>query len=311
MNHTAANRSPRPVPYDGWALDVAVRLDRVHPGFLARSFSASNLKRQVHFAAFAALQEENPAHLAQRLRERAPHIEVTSSNPLAQIAQYLVTLRARRILEALYGSCPKGLIGTMSRMGAMPATPGPGLYQLTWSLFADPQHRERAKLLMEAPGAITASRIRVVSHLNGILLRRSVLDRLSHLGDVISLQEAVRLIQSLVPEATDDRLAQSLDALTQAKGSHHSRTSHLSRWTLGWLAKMTKAPAQGPFPSDDPDFRLLVGQALIEAGHRYRVCLPDQVGAVAIGRKLFYEWKRKPGAVVELNCLTDGLSTLR
>jgi hypothetical protein len=45
-----------------------------------------------------------------------------------------------------------------------------------------------------------------VSQLDGVLLRRSVLDRLSHRGEVESFQEAVALIRTLVPEADDERL---------------------------------------------------------------------------------------------------------
>jgi hypothetical protein len=69
---------------------------------------------------------------------------------------------------------------------------------------------------------------------------------------------------------------------------------------------MQHAPVAGPFHKDDPDFRLLVGQALLEAGRRFRNCLPDQLGHVAVGRRLYYEWTKEPGAIIELHCLSDG-----
>jgi hypothetical protein len=188
----------------------------------------------------------------------------------------------------------------------MPISPDPGLYRLAWSLFAEPYHCDRAKLLMQTEGFIAARRIRVVSHLDGILLCSSVLDRLATPGDALSLKEAVKLIQALVPDATDDRLAQSLDALGPYNGSLHSRTQGLSTWVLRWLTRIEHAPVRGPFRDGDPALRLLVGKGLIDAGRRYRNCAKDFLGHVALGRVLFYEWTREPSAIIELKCLQDG-----
>jgi hypothetical protein len=69
---------------------------------------------------------------------------------------------------------------------------------------------------------------------------------------------------------------------------------------------MQNAPVAGPFPKDDPDLRLLFGRALLEAGRRFRNCLPDHLGHVALGRRLYYEWTKEPGAIIELHCLSDG-----
>ncbi len=307
MERTTLTDPLHPRPFAGWALDVALALDQAHPGFLAHSFRGSNLTRQARFAAFAAIDLHDPDALAEGLRKvAAPDYVSGTISPLVQIATYLLTLRPRRILEAVYGSCPDGLIGLFARLGDSPISPDPHIYRLTWGLFAEPHHRERAKLLMETQGTVTAARIRVVSHLDGVLLRRSVLDHLTTPGEVASLQEAVRLIKSLVPEADDIRLGQSLDALGSRVGSHRSRIRSLATWTLGWLEGMQNAPVEGPFPKDDPDFRLLFGKGLLEAGHRFCNCLPDYLGHVALGRRLYYEWTKEPGAIIELHCLSDG-----
>ena len=307
MERTNSPDSLSPRPFDGWALDVALALDQALPGFLARTYGGSNLARQARFAAFAAIDLHRPDALAERLRRVAPpDCAPGTISPLAQIATCLLTLRPRRILEGVYGSCPDGLVGLFARLGDSPISPDPHIYRLSWSLFAEPHHRERAKLLIETQGTVTAARIRVVSHLDGVLLRRSVLDHLTTPGEVASLQEAVRLIKSLVPEADDIRLGQSLDALGSRVGSHRSRIRSLATWTLGWLEGMQNAPVAGPFPTDDPDFRLLFGKALLEAGRRFRNCLPDHLGHVATGRRLYYEWTKEPGAIIELHCLSDG-----
>lgn len=307
MERTNSPDSFHPRPFNGWALDAALALDQAQKGFLARSFRGSHLARQARFAAFAAIDLHHPDALAERLRRVAPpDCAPGTISPLAQIATCLLTLRPRRILEGVYGSCPDGLVGLFARLGDSPISPDPHIYRLTWRLFAEPHHRQRAKLLMETEGTITAARIRVVSHLDGVLLRRSVLDHLTTPGEVASLQEAVRLIKSLVPEADDIRLGQSLDALGSRIGSHRSRIRSLATWTLGWLEGMQNAPVEGPFPKDDPDFHLLFGKALLEAGRRFRNCLPDHLGHVALGRRLYYEWTKEPGAIIELHCLSDG-----
>jgi hypothetical protein len=118
----------------------------------------------------------------------------------------------------VFGSCPKGSSVSFARLGDSPISPDRGVYRLAWSLYAEPQHRQRARLLMRTEGLITAAKLRVVSQLDGVLLRRSVLDRLSHRGEVESFQEAVVLIRTLVPEADDERLGQSLDALGSSQG---------------------------------------------------------------------------------------------
>jgi hypothetical protein len=41
-------------------------------------------------------------------------------------------------------------------------------------------------------------------------------------------------------------------------------------------------------------------------GRRYQNCVAQYVGHIAAGRRLFYEWTRDPGAVIELYCLRDG-----
>jgi hypothetical protein len=79
----------------------------------------------------------------------------------------------------------------------------------------------------------------------------------------------------------------------------------LGKWTLRWLERAKRAPVVGPF-DHDPDFRLLVGPVLLHAARRFQNCLPQQLGEVALGRKVFYEWLPGPGAIVELYCLSDG-----
>jgi hypothetical protein len=264
------------------------------------------LARQVHFAAFSILDLDQPEALAARLRVAAgDQVTPATLHPLAVIARYILDLPPRAILEGVFGSCPEGLIGLLARLGDSPISLDPGIYRLAWSLYADPHHEERRKLLVQTEGTVTASRIRVLADLTDLLVRRPVLDRASTPGEVRSLQEAVRLIQALVPDATDERLAQSLDALGPHNRSHISGARSLAKWTLKWLERSERAPVAGPF-ENDRDFRLLRACDLAEVGRRYRNCVGQYVGHVAAGRRVLLEHAREPEAIIELYCLHDG-----
>ena len=115
-----------------------------------------------------------------------------------------------------------------------------------------------------------------------------------------ALNAALSLIRSLVPDATDDALRQSL--------THLSPSDHdLSRWVLGWLARMRRVPVVPPISPGDADLRLIHGSDMAELGRRFRNCAADRVGYIAVGSRIYYEWiGLGDPAVVELRCLQGG-----
>ncbi len=164
MNQTIAHHHPRIRPFSGWALEAAVALDQAHPGFLAKTLRASDLTRQVRFAALAAVHFEPPSVISERFYGiSSSGTQPPSTDPMALIAQRLLDLPPGQVLQAVFGSCPKGLLGLFARLGDSPISPDRGVYRLAWSLYAEPQHRQRARLLMRTEGLITAAKLRVVS----------------------------------------------------------------------------------------------------------------------------------------------------
>jgi hypothetical protein len=141
MTALPASKVLRPRPFGGWALSAAVELDAHSPGFISYVLCASVAKRQTIFAALTALEHDEPDILAARLSAVAPAHYTLSPNPKARIAQALTLLRARKILQAVYGESPRGLLGMLSRLGDSPL-PRQRLYRVVFELLSDPKHRE-------------------------------------------------------------------------------------------------------------------------------------------------------------------------
>ena len=198
---------------------------------------ASPLKRQAHFAAYAEMDFSQPGILAARLRDLAPALCDPDLDPVAQIARALTGLRARQIAQAVYGSVPDGFLGLLARLGGDPL-PDPADYRLAFNLFNDPANKARAKLLRQIEGRISPTKIRVVAKLDPLLLCKAVLDRVHDVERVEALHAALSLIRSLVPDATDDALRQSL---AQVSPSDHDLSQ-----VGAWLAQADATCARGP-----------------------------------------------------------------
>jgi hypothetical protein len=121
---------------------------------------------------------------------------------------------------------------------------------------------------------------------------------------VEALNTFSQMIQDLCG-ATPLTIKESLDALPVG-----ATGSDLSDWVLGWTARQVRLSVVPPIPSDDPDFRLFIGDELRGLGRRYRNCASQRQPHTFLGDRLIYEWAR-PGqpAVLELLRVTSGTET--
>src|SRR6195952_2031082 len=295
----ALTQSRHPKPFGGVYLETACKLDSACPGSLNRILHASSLTRSAQFAAYAEIDFSQPEIMAARRRTLAPPACEPSLDPVAQVARALILLSPRSVVQSIYGSVPEGLLGLLARLGGDPL-PNPADYPLAYSLFAEPAHKARAKLLRQTEGQISPGTIKVVARLDPILLHKAVLARACDLERAEALNAAVALIRALVPDATDEALRQSLKGLSPS-----DRT--LSKWVMGWLVRMQRVPVSPPIPAGDPDLRLLQGCDMAELGRRFQNCAADRVGYIAAGSRLYYEWLQLGGpVVVELRALARG-----
>ena len=291
-------QSGRPRSFSGSYLGTACLLDAACPGFLNRLLYTSDLRRAAIFVALAEIKLDGIDNVVSRLRPVAPALCHCNLDIWAKAARALLTLRAREIVRAIYGSVPDGYLGLLARIGADPLPRG--LYRLAYALYADPQHRLRAKLLRQSPGRIAADLIEVAARLDPVLLHQKVLQRVQDVGQVETVHAALALIRSLVPQAYDEALHRSLAGL-------RASDKDMARWIERWLRRSTRVPYAPPIPGNDPDLLVLNGTGMVELGRRFRNCGADRVGHLAAGLRCYVEWIGGGGsAVVELRRLSGG-----
>jgi hypothetical protein len=291
-------QSHRPRPFGGFYLETACLLDAACPGFLNRVLYASNLRRAAIFAALAEIKLDGIDEAVSRLRSFAPTFCDPHLDIWAQVARALLTLRAREVIQAIYGSVPDGFLGLLARIGADPLPRG--VYRLAHALYADPGQRVRAKLLRQSPGRVTADMVEVAARLDPVLLHQNVLVRVRNVGHVETMHAAIALIRALVPQANDEALHRSLDGLRPSD-------KDMARWIEVWLRRATQVPYAPPILANDPDLRVLNGHDLVRLARRFHNCGADRVGHVAAGLRCYLEWIGDGGpAVIELRRLSGG-----
>jgi hypothetical protein len=294
-----------PRAFDGWALTASIFLDKVHPGFITNTLCASDLTRQARFAALAETDMNAPKSMAERLHRATDNQDLPSGcNPLAEIARSLLVLRPRAILEAVYGSCPDGLLGLLRRVDALPMDRD--LYRAAFTIFDDPANRSRAEIIAQIPGPISGTKLSLISRLDPALVHKSLADRLyNDRLQIEGLHAFLTLIRTLC-DATDKEITRSLDHL----GPH----AKLKSWTIQWLRRQTRLPIQPPIPPEDHRFQILFGEALYQHSLEFKNCLKDRLAYPALGRVLYYRWHGDRPAVLELGALSENrwfLSDLR
>lgn len=289
-----------PREFRGYSLNFAARLEASFPHFI---FYASNLARQAIFAVAAEVDLDQPQDFLGRIAQHAPDVlaDLGHLDPLAQIARALILLKPRRTIQALYGECPDGFIGLLSRLGSDPLDRE--TYRNAFELFADPRHRQRAKVLGQLPGRINAEHIAVVAGLDDTLVHRVALERAKPV-EISALNAFVSMITDLC-NATPASIRQSLDKLNVG-----TTGVGMNEWADGWLARQVRLPFDPPIPADDPDLKLCLGVELTSLGRRLRNCAANRKSYTFLSERLIYEVVR-PGeqAALELIRLTTGDQT--
>ncbi|WP_293795370.1 hypothetical protein [uncultured Bosea sp.] len=293
---------PRPVR--GYALDAAAKLEAASPHFLLKLLFSSARLRQSFFAFAAESYLDRPRDFLDRVAQYAPDVlhGLEHLDPIAQVARALILMKPRRVIEALFGSCPDGYLGLLARLGCDPQY-GKETYRAAFGLFADPRNRHRAKVLGQLPGRITAEHIAVMAGLDDVLLHRAVLERTKP-AEVQALNTFAEMIADLC-NATPETIKHSLDKLNVG-----TKGVGMDEWAQGWLGRQVRLPFDPPIPASDPDFKLCLGVELTSLGRRFRNCAGQRQSYTFLGERLIYEWIR-PGetAVLELLRLTSGGET--
>lgn len=297
-------QSIHPRPFRGYALEVAVCLEAANPHFLLRILHGSSLTRQCFFMLAAEIDLRHPEAFLDRIAEHAPDVlsDLNYLDVHVRLARAVILLKPRRLIQTMFGTCPEGFPGLLARLGPDPLYPSK-IYRQAFELFADRRHRRRAKVLQQLVGLVQADHISVVSQLDDVLVHVRVLERAQH-REVAALNAFAETIVDLC-NATPATITESLDALPVA-----GTGANMSDWVQAWIARQVRFNVEPPIPSNDPDFRLFIGDELRALGRRYRNCASQRQPHTFLGDRLVYEWTR-PGqpAVLELLRVTSGTET--
>jgi hypothetical protein len=216
---------------------------------------------------------------------------------MARIAQTLTLMRARTVVQAVFGEAPRGLLGMLNRLGDSPL-PQYQFYRLLFEIFANPEHHQRATALLQVTGRIAPSQIEIARLLDPVLVHRTILNRIS-LQQVEDVNAALALVRETVSTATDAALRQSIEQI----GPKTTLGDFFSRW----IRKMDQPVAVPMIPADDPDLAVLAtGEAMVALGRRFQNCLGSKTPFVATGRQAYVHWRHSPEAIAELHRLSNG-----
>lgn len=293
-------QSHLPRPILGYALDVAARLESANPHLLLKLMYSDDLFRQI-FSAFSAEYHDRPEEFLDRVAHYAPETLAGFEylGLLEKTGRALVQLKPRQLIECLYGQVPTGFLGLLSRLGGDPL-PSKETYRNAFELFADPRHRQRAKVLGQLEGQLLAEHVALAAGLDEALLHPAVLRR-SKSAEIPALNVFVSMIKELCG-ATPELIKESLDALpVVAKGVK------ISGWAETWMRRQVRLSVPFPVPCNDPDLRLCLGAEQISLGRRLRNCAASRMSYAFLNERVLVEWIR-PGehAVIELAVIQSG-----
>ncbi|WP_306222533.1 hypothetical protein [Bosea beijingensis] len=218
-----------------------------------------------------------------RIAERAPNVLIGTEclGELERTARALILLKPRQVIECVYGQCPNGFLGLLSRLGCDPQGTKE-TYRAAFDLFSNPRHRQRAKVLGQLPGRVTAEQIAVVAGLDDALVHRAVVEKAKS-AEVRALNQFATMIRDFCG-ATPSSIRASLDKLNVG-----TKGVGMGEWAQGWIGRQVRLPFDPPIPASDPDFRLCLGVELTSLGRRLRNCAGQRQSYTFLGERLIYE----------------------
>lgn len=278
--------------YESWALEQALIVDAVAPGFLAASCRWGAARRQVAYLVLARLNDGDVTvlarHLDGALLERGVAVD-TGSELHAIIGRALLALRPRRVLRAaLGGFLPPGLIGTLTKLGPYPLDVS-GSYSEIVRFFASGTDDVRAKVrvLGQHRGPLTIGQIRALAVLDPEMVHRAVVPHIRDPESARTIGDAVAYLRRCCSGATPEALRASLDAWPVDRD--------IKLWVRRWGERFDRPPGLNDLAralASRPGIKLLAtGADLVAAERRYRHGLYDMAPEVLVGRHAYVEYR--------------------
>lgn len=258
----------------GWALDIAVELDRYSIGFAGRFLRASDERRQVIAAYFAM---------------RLPPANALESSAMNEHAELLLEANHRRILADAFGSVPAGLRQALARSGSQPHDRQ--FYVKLHDVLTCPPHAS-FKAALGQVGKLDLTQIEILQRLP----QRCCSARVAQImGTVEYAERALALVGLLAASGVDSN---ALTAALATIDSRHQLRDFWQRWAL-------KASfPEHPVP-EGPNYRpVCSGAELAAMSLRLRNCGTRHLAGILEKKSAFAEAGDGKGrVVVHLKCV--------
>lgn len=263
----------------GWATEPLIRSDDAQPGTLARVLTAAPARRQSIFAALAKITVEGNC--------RADDL---FSNDLAYIIRHG---RAADILRHAFTDVPRGLLGLLERVGEKPLPRAKDYIALHALAQSDDVRGADA---LRGSGRITCRKLEVLAALDPRWRHANTLERIDTGVEAMRFNAAIEFVQSVNSKATDEVVAGAIARM--------SRSSSLPKLLDRFMRRADQLPPH-PIQQGDHELRPLATiRDLLEAGRKYRNCLPHRLSEVAAGKMAIAEFRCE--CLVEFRPLTLG-----
>lgn len=251
---------------DGWASDLAAHIDTLDAGFYGHLVRLPLGLRQVAFAVMATEQilDANLREMAQAIRTQSP----------------------RCLLIRMFGSCPDGLIGALSKIG--PVAQPKQFYGRLHDLFSNPGKRQIANVARQSR-RFDVVKLDILETLDPLFRVPRFAEQVANVQEAHDLTDALSIIRQSCRRATDEALDASI---------HHHKGS-IPQWIERWLSASDRIL----FPSHDLGNEFVpldTAKKMADAGRRYENCLRSSAMIVRVLRGMTRFWEHpRFGVIVE------------
>ena len=272
-------------PFKGWALDALGELDRVSPGLLLHAFGASPKWRQSVFLAIGTGVLLNPDVFLTRANGERPD-ECCWKKVQRDLAESLIAMTPRRIVEAALGDVPDGLGGSLAKLGGQPMRHSEDYITLVELLSsAESGMKLRAKTLLQL-NRLDADLLAAVLQLDEIALIPGVLCRVGDKLEAVRLNRRIAAIRLVASGASFDALRHSLNS--QPFRGHNFASS--------WVSKADRPPVVHEPLDLHPDFERITPASAEAVGREFSNCLKHKTGQLVSG--VWGAWVWRPGSLI-------------
>ncbi len=254
---------------------------------------SGDLRRQVIFLALSHGLLHDPATLLDRVGQNRV-LATCADEPLVRVAAVLLHARAREIVTATFGHCPRHLLPILRRLGDQPFSAD--AYNRLYRLAADPTAKARVSYLL-GRDTIFALDLEKAERLRPEVLASKLAQAIHSVAEIERVNTVVEIALQASSTLTPDRLAQSLADLGDKALSNE--------WLHRLIEQFDTLLVEAPFSGDAEAVLLATGAAILDAGRRYRNCLKSMLHDTLAGHSYFYEFS-KDGVIAHVKMLTDG-----